>query len=769
MKLDITPSPRVLRMLGEIDFKAWQCLCELVDNSIDAFVAKQGNTQIISDPRIEIRLSSNSFSNLKATDSLEVRDNGKGMTLEDLQWSIKAGFTANNPVEKMGLFGMGFNIATARLGNRTEVITATEDSEHLLKVTIDFQELEKTGHFQAPLEIVPKDPSDIKWHGTVVKITKLRVNHLQTLFKKKTVLEKLGKIYGRILISRQITLIYLGGPCRPFKHCIWSAQRNGQNKDGPVPAIIEINHLFDTKRYCPTCWVWVSDVEPSCSACNNSNSLVKRERRVKGWIGIQRYFDDTHYGIDLIRNGRVIRELDKTFFYWDNPTSSEPELEYPIDGHERKGRIVGELEIDFVKVTHQKDAFDTSSSDWRDVVRLVRGDGPIRPQIAKENGYSENTSPLARLFSAFRTAKGGIRNLVPQRGNGSAMITDAVIDELVLKYNQGEHEYQSDEKWWLLLGENNVASIRKNDSLTLHSGGNPFFESLENHENLGLPIVCNDPTSNRKDGLVVESEPIHHPDTELSQTYSLEIFKNIAIRVNAWKEITGSTESGFSVSLRGSEMEFRYWPNSKFFSSTLIKPSDALVNELAYHFHTISQNELSKTPITLIELSIRKKYFKSTYPDLDSLENQVEIFVADLSQHLLAAAKQSNQSPSRLLNENLIQLIRTKIARSEYKNSSEINKAISEWNFLPYVTLEMLATIIHQCPQFVFDGRFFSHVWESNAPVLLPNSTLLNELRIILDDIAWFFDNKGNNLSNLWQSKIKRVIAAVEILNLWRA
>ena len=30
--LDITPSPRVLRMLGEIPFQTWQCIAELVDN-----------------------------------------------------------------------------------------------------------------------------------------------------------------------------------------------------------------------------------------------------------------------------------------------------------------------------------------------------------------------------------------------------------------------------------------------------------------------------------------------------------------------------------------------------------------------------------------------------------------------------------------------------------------------------------------------------------------------------------------------------------------
>ena len=30
---DITPDPRVLQMLGEIDLAQWRCIAELVDNS----------------------------------------------------------------------------------------------------------------------------------------------------------------------------------------------------------------------------------------------------------------------------------------------------------------------------------------------------------------------------------------------------------------------------------------------------------------------------------------------------------------------------------------------------------------------------------------------------------------------------------------------------------------------------------------------------------------------------------------------------------------
>ena len=57
--IDITPSPRVLRMLGQIDFAAWQCLAELIDNSIDAFLeAQRGEKPLTLDPNVSIELPS---------------------------------------------------------------------------------------------------------------------------------------------------------------------------------------------------------------------------------------------------------------------------------------------------------------------------------------------------------------------------------------------------------------------------------------------------------------------------------------------------------------------------------------------------------------------------------------------------------------------------------------------------------------------------------------------------------------------------------------
>ena len=40
--VDITPHPRILRMLGEIAFEPHKCIGELIDNAIDGFLRDPG-------------------------------------------------------------------------------------------------------------------------------------------------------------------------------------------------------------------------------------------------------------------------------------------------------------------------------------------------------------------------------------------------------------------------------------------------------------------------------------------------------------------------------------------------------------------------------------------------------------------------------------------------------------------------------------------------------------------------------------------------------
>src|SRR5580693_8514282 len=51
---DLTPDPRVLQMLGEIELQQWRCIAELVDNSVDGFLNAERAGARIQNPEVVI-------------------------------------------------------------------------------------------------------------------------------------------------------------------------------------------------------------------------------------------------------------------------------------------------------------------------------------------------------------------------------------------------------------------------------------------------------------------------------------------------------------------------------------------------------------------------------------------------------------------------------------------------------------------------------------------------------------------------------------------
>ena len=283
--IDITPSPRILRMLGQIDFSAFQCICELIDNSIDAF--STNNPDQGFKPEIHVRIPKlPTDQNENENACIEISDNGNGMDFDQLNRSLKAGFSSNNPIDKMGLFGMGFNIATARLGQKTEITTYRKNDAFKSKVTIDFRELESSSKFNVPIEKIKKSEDETNKQGTEIRISRLTWEHIKPLRQKAKISKKIGRTYGKIIRDNDIKLVYEDLTCRPFNHCTWNKLRKGRNG---TPAVIDIDHIIDEKRYCTSCWTWLVNTDRTCPSCNETTNLTKRERRVKGWIGLQRF------------------------------------------------------------------------------------------------------------------------------------------------------------------------------------------------------------------------------------------------------------------------------------------------------------------------------------------------------------------------------------------------------------------------------------------------------------------------------------------------
>lgn len=435
----ITPSARVLRMLGEIDFDEWQCVAELVDNSFDDFTEiRRAGTPWVGGLQVRVDLPAS------PDGRLIIADSGRGMDRSRLERSVRAGWSGNNPLDKLGLFGMGFNVATARLGRRTRVLTTRQGDPNWIGVEIDLDRIKDD--FEADDISEPK--GDINEHGTRIVIDHLQRDRADWLRRNGAALRNtLGGVYSWMLENEPFELWVGGIRVKPVRHCRWADDRFVMyNAKERIPAYIEIDEKLEDGLACADCGQWELQGEGRCTSCGGDQLLV-RTRRIHGWLGIQRHLHKREYGIDFLRNGRKILRGDKQLFTWRNPHGSvgNEEPEYPVEMAHQGGRIIGEIHLDHVPVTYQKDAFQYGDRSWRSAVEVLRGRGPLLPQRATQLGYPENISPLGLLFKGFRRNDAGERCLIP--GDGRNPIHEETR-RWAQRFQQGDPGYQSDEIWW---------------------------------------------------------------------------------------------------------------------------------------------------------------------------------------------------------------------------------------------------------------------------------------------------------------------------------
>lgn len=443
--VDITPTPQVLRILGMIPFDPWQCIAELIDNSIDALSRETSGAAGEAKKRVIVSWSSETVAPSSRT--LEVVDTGPGMTLRTIRDSVRAGYTSNDPLNNLGLFGMGFNIATARLGDKTEFLSATEESDEWVGITIDFPELIKSGVFKAPKVSYPKTKPG--GHGTKIVISQLKPNMYGELTKSPSEIRRvLSEVYAPILRNHDIEIMIQGVRLSGVQPCLWDAKRYVSLKGGEtIPAVLEVDEIvgdapFDAERHRYLTPAEEDDLRVSLARGEAlPPGIVQRTKRIHGWLGIQRYADPNDFGIDFIRNGRKIVRRDKTLFTFYNPLTGNPELEYPLElGSTVGGRIIGEIHVDHVPPNYMKSDFERTDPTWYEVVEMLRGSGPIRPSKRKLLEYRDsNTAPLARLVRGYEQIDAGTRHL---------FAPSSVAKVYAEKFRKGDPDYLTDEKWW---------------------------------------------------------------------------------------------------------------------------------------------------------------------------------------------------------------------------------------------------------------------------------------------------------------------------------
>lgn len=772
--VDISPSPRVLRMLGQIDFAPWQCLSELIDNSIDAFIDQANKGAASASPAIWISLPTDK--ELRAGKGrISIKDNASGMPINSLSNAVKAGYSGNDPIEKMGLFGMGFNISTARLGRKTEVWTTRATDPQWTGLVIDFDDLEKKGTFNAPIKTRDKSDAELDdgVHGTEIIITQLERDRITPLIlgagNKKT-RGKLGKVYGRVMNRLGIDIFYGKSTIKPWKHCLWDKKRTVDTKEfGKVPAVIEIDEKLDPKKFCTICWVWLQDQDTSCHCCGDSKNVITRDRTLKGWVGVQRYFDRNHYGVDLIRNGRVVEELDKSFFSFTD-VNGDSLFEYPVDATYWGGRLVGELEIDFVRVSHQKDSFDKLDPEWKKVVEIVRGTSPMQPKKAKDMGLGKNTTPLSRLFAAYRKNTAGLKSLVPYDPIKKSGSNSGLVTEYVDKFHDNDADHQSDEKMYELV---KLAESKKGGG---SSGG---------RDAAGVLPLPGHPSNAGPGSPKPGKPPAESPTTKqqikdpiLSRTYEIgkiagyekDTFKGVQIKVEAFEhdeDIEGKT---IKVKPDGFKLIFDYNSSSKFFENNLETPANYLAMDLAQQFLTLASHSVRDVPISRIVRYLKEEYFSELSDDLTEAANAATAVLNELKAHYSTALTENApiaDDKLRLIPEEQLNRAKKTIEKALGKPDSEVQQHVKNGEFAEYLEDESAIELFRVWPELATDGKFFDRPYQSSSEEHKP--IVLSEIINSLQDIVWIVTDgvAAINKDTTWRLRFGRALASLRLIQHW--
>jgi hypothetical protein len=777
-EFDLSPHPRILPMLGEITMAEWRCLAELVDNAVDAFLSAYRAGSPVERPEIVISIPTSATPNGRIT----VRDNGPGMEPTELENAVRAGWTSRDPMHNLGLFGMGFNIATARLGSLTRVWTARREDTLWHGLVIDFNELVRTGSFRTPMVTRPKaDPHE---SGTEVWVEKLKPEPQEFFAKtanRSRVLKELGRVYSAMLrpngVPIQFFMTINNTKVGAREHCVWGSPGESRHRELPgiglVHSVETFNHPLGDRPFCTKCWEWLSRDEHLCRACGSDEHVVIRSRRVRGWVGIQRYLDENDYGLDFLRNGRKIEIANRDLFAWDGPDGSEEE--YPIDDPRHRGRIVGEIHLDHCRVPYTKDRFDRNDPAWEEMVRLIRGEGPLRPETAAQAGFGPNISPLFRLFQAFRRSTP--RRKVAGWYTRLLLVPDNERSkDMAKRFHAGEAEYQRDTKWWELAEEADRQQLTG-------AVGTPRVDGVVGgaaDEFWGPPSGGGDPppgTSHEGSGTTSPIAPVPVPPhrdqiASLTREYRDEQ-TNLRWEVDAYAVGVDDPELENGArpwALRAvPEGSFKFFVNTRHpvFASATMTPVDGLLAELAWHVMDSSRGTASPPAYGSVLAGLRLRYAVAGRLDPVFLSAEANSMLRSVARSL--GGNVDAADAQALFDDLSIGEREATLTRLSARAGAAYASAISEGRWLEFAPRQSIVRVFARNPELFFDGRFWNVPYEE-IDFGDPHATSEFKSRLVrnysgmLDDAVWLAEQDAEDLAEASRERLLRAALALDLL-----
>lgn len=728
--VDITPHPRILGVLGEIEFKPWQCIAELVDNAVDGFLLARKRGIAMSKPLVRV-----SFGRNKVT----ILDNGIGMDIETLELALKAGWSSQEQFGSLGLYGVGFNIATARLGSKTTIWTTRAGDPEWYGLELDLPQLARGKSYS--LDIRTRTKSFVSLSGTEVEVSEIRSDWRDSLVNKtwlrNNITERLARIYGTML--RKTTPAPIGfslqvneQPVPAWEHCVWPADMEVFRKgEGSIRPIQDIDVTFGMKYMV----VSTGEIFESSEGLDPAD-LKEIPQKVYGWLGIQRYADEKDYGIDLLRNGRKIEVGCKDLFYWDD------ELEYPIDElRYRRGRIVGEIHLDHGYVHYTKHRFEREHLSWQHLLQAVKNNEPLTNRATR--GFKgQNNSYLGVLFRAFR------RNS-PQSGSGNTWKSILYIKDndkarkWAEQWRKGFVQYDDEDIWINALAQSDVVEAPSEDPVSTDDG-----------ESSGDPAEPPVDT----DSFILGPAPVT-PDAEASKPASEEPKEERTALALLNLHVVGLAPSGTTYDLEvyavvNGEPEKRQQPwvgrptakgvyqidvNMKhpIFHALSFRVDDAVLSDFA---HFVASEEAAKSgvisQISYAEILSRLRALRAGNDSLDAAHLKAE---SDR-----VTARITTELATRIQARRAAELIEALPVAQREELELAAAAAVIERSPIEFLKLHHIATLLRSQPDALLEAGIFRRQWTpptlAGKPELLGvhRERVLREVLLPLDVIADF-------------------------------
>jgi hypothetical protein len=480
-------------------------------------------------------------------------------------------------------------------------------------------------------------------------------------------------------------------------------------------------------------------------------------------LGLQRYLSKTEYGIDFLRHGRKIEIASRDLFQWQDGEAIEPE--YPIDDPRQRGRIVGEIHLDHCRVTYTKDRFDRNDPAWEEMVRVVRGEGPLRPDKASELGFGPNDTPLFRLFQVFRRSSpkpkvaGCYAKLLIVPDNDRA-------EEMGRRFQDGESQYQTDNKWWEL--------VEEADTQLLVGGGPgpgapPTPGPDDGLEGFGPP---NDPAPTAPvPSSPVAPTPLESPIASLSGQYRSDSTSlRWDIQAVAVEQSHPALDGGqpWNLTRRADGVDrFVVNTNHPVFASATLTPLDALLVELTWAAMDFQRGTQGNVRFSSVLAELRLRYCRVHALDPIALATEARQVLAGIAA-TLGSSITPQDAPALFgdLPTSDQEAILQKMASRSAGNPQVV---IGSGRFLEYAPPRVIHDFVSSHPELFFDGK----CWEDAYGTLdygVPSATQQAQARVLsyyeslLADAVWIADQDTADISETDRSRLLSAQLAIELL-----